>query len=600
MEMINCGSLRATDAGKSVTLRGWIHTIRDHGNAFFIDLRDHYGITQVIFKFDEIGDQLQEQLNAITRESVVELSGVVKARPEGTANPKLKTGEIEIAGEQVTLLNACEKLPYNWQDADKTTLFTRLRYRYVDLRNPKIHEYIIKRSEIVAETRRYMDGRGFLDIETPFLTKSTPEGARDYLVPSRVHKGKFYALPQSPQLFKQMLMISGFDKYYQVVRCFRDEDLRPDRQPEFTQIDLEMAFPTIDDVIDIVEGLMGALWKNVLGVELDLPFPRMTYEEAMNRFGSDKPDTRFDLEIRDITDLMPSDLRIFKDVFASETGCIKAINATGYGNISKKKWEKLRRFVQIFNAKDVGNITLKDGKVRSPLGRFIAQDKIDQIVERMEAHDGDLIMFIGGEQEIVHRALGELRLEVAKQLDLIPEDQYNFLWVVDFPLFEWDADEHRWTAMHHPFTRPLPESVADFDTNQKAAKAAAYDIVLNGYELGGGSLRIHEPDLQSRIFEALGITPEIVERNFSFLVEALRYGAPPHGGLALGLDRMVMLMVGVDNINEIIAFPKTRTAVLPLGNAPNIVTEDQLEELGIEIKEEYRLLLEADQEDSDA
>ncbi|MHC1592179.1 MAG: aspartate--tRNA ligase [Candidatus Helarchaeales archaeon] len=593
---IDCGCLRISDVDKEVTLHGWVHAIRDHGTAVFIDIRDHYGITQLVAELSKFTNSEQKKIKSLSRESVIEATGIVKKRPEGTANKTLATGEIEVHLTKLEILNACQTLPYNWQNYQTSEIYSRLRYRYIDLRNPRFQRNLELRSRIASEIRKYLEELGFLEIETPMLTKSTPEGARDYLVPSRIHKGKFYALPQSPQLFKQMLMISGFDKYYQFARCLRDEDLRIDRQPEFTQIDLEMAFIDQEDIICVVEGMMVRIFDKILNVKLKKPFPRMSYKEAMSRFGTDKPDTRYGLELKDITDLIPKDTPIFKDVFESG-GVIKAINAEGLAKLSKKKMEKLisqlRRFVRTYKAKDIGNINVKNDRIKSPLTRFLDDKQIQKIINRMEAKDGDLILFVGGPEKIVNRTLGEVRIKLAKDFDLIPKDKWNFLWIVDFPLFEWDEDEGRWVAMHHPFTSCKKEYIDTFDTKQEEAMANAYDIVLNGFELGGGSIRINKPEIQERMFKALGIDEETVERNFSFLVEALKYGAPPHGGLAIGFDRLVMLMVGEENIREVIAFPKTKSAVLPLGGAPNVVEDSQLEELGIEIKPEYRILLDS-------
>jgi len=588
----DCGCLRVSDVSKEVILQGWAHSIRDHGSTIFIDIRDHYGITQLVAELSKFNEQEQKEIKSLSRESVIEIKGIVKKRPEGATNENLATGEIEVEVKTIRILNACETLPYNWQDYQTSEIFSRLRYRYIDLRNPRFQKNIETRSRIASEIRKYLEELGFLEIETPMLTKSTPEGARDYLVPSRIHKGKFYALPQSPQLYKQMLMISGFDKYYQFARCLRDEDLRIDRQPEFTQIDLEMAFIDQDDIISVVEGIMVRIFDKILNVKLQAPFPRMSYKEAMSRYGTDKPDTRYGLEIEDIMDLIPKDIPIFKDIFESK-GCIKAIKADGLANLSKKKLEKLisqlRRFVRNYKAKDIGHITIKSDKIKSPLTRFLDEKQIQKIIKRMDAREGDLILFVGAEEKIVLRTLGEVRTKLAREHDLIPQDKFNFLWVIDFPLFEWDEDEERWVAMHHPFTSCKKEFINNFDTNQAEAIANAYDIVLNGFELGGGSIRINKPEIQERMFKALGIDEKTVQRNFSFLVEALKYGAPPHGGLAIGFDRLVMLMVGEDNIREVIAFPKTKSAILPLGGAPSIVDDSQLEELGIEIKPEYKI-----------
>lgn len=598
MKQISCGDLRASDDGKSVSLSGWVHTVREHGDAFFIDIRDVTGITQCLFKKSKMDEAKLAEMTKLSRESVITIHGKVVRRPSGTENKKLTTGEIEVQVDSIDVLNKAEPLPYHFRDAEKSDPAIRLRYRYIDLRNPDLQRIMIIRSKIYAETRKYFDTQNFYEIETPMLAKSTPEGARDYLVPSRVHKGKFYALPQSPQLFKQMLMMSGMERYFQIARCFRDEDLRPDRQPEFTQIDIEMSFIEQDDIIKLVEGLIVHLWKSILGIELKAPFQRLSYKEAMDRFGNDKPDTRFGMELQDLTDIIPKDVEIFKAVF-EQKGIVKAIKVEGQGGMSRKNVEKWRKFVRTFKAKDLGTITIKGTEIISPLSRYTTPEVLQKIVKKMKAKDGDLICFIGGDFEVVNRSLSELRLALGKELNLIPANLYNFLWVVDFPLFEWDEDEKRWVAKHHPFTSCKKEFLDTFDTDQGSAIANAYDIVLNGYELGGGSIRIHNPEVQERMFKALGIPPDVAQINFSFLIEALKYGAPPHGGLAIGLDRLTMLMAGTDNIQDVIAFPKTRAAVLLLGDAPSLVKSDQIEILGIELTEDTKELLEKEREEAE-
>ncbi len=590
MKDIACGLIRSSDIGKKITIAGWVDAIRDHGNTFFIDLRDTTGKVQVVTKREEINEGLNQIIKAINKESVLQVIGNVRPRPEGTNNKKLATGEIEVEIDELTILNSAQPLPYHFKDKAKQSV--RLKYRYIDLRHPKLQDNIKKRAKVTSETRKYLDSQGFFEIETPMLTKSTPEGARDYLVPSRVHKGKFYALPQSPQLFKQMLMVSGFEKYYQIARCFRDEDLRPERQPEFTQIDLEMSFITQDDIIKVVEGLLQHLFTTVLNKNIKIPFPRMTYKEAMSQFGVDKPDTRYGLQLVEITDLIPKDVSIFKFVFEQKHGIISAIKIEGEGNISNKNFNKWRAYVQKFKTKELANIKLIDKEIKSPLTKYLSEGVIKKIIKRLEAKDGDLIVLAGGKSSNVYRGLGELRIKLANDMNLIPKDQYNFLWVVDFPSFEWSEEEKRWTAMHHPFTSFKEEFLETFQDDPEEVLANAYDIVLNGYELGGGSIRIHNPELQEKVFKVLAIPPEIAEQNFSFLIEALKYGAPPHGGLAIGLDRLVMLMTDEPNIREVIAFPKTKMAILPLGDAPNTVTEDQLDILGIELTTETKLLLE--------
>ncbi|MBN1803030.1 MAG: aspartate--tRNA ligase [Candidatus Lokiarchaeota archaeon] len=596
MKQISCGALRKSDVGKKVTVAGWCHAIREHKTTYFIDLRDWEGITQVVTKRDEINEELNEKIKALNRESVIEVGGFVRNRPEGTENKDLATGDIEVEIETLEILNTAEPLPYHFKDKDKAKHKVRLQYRYIDLRHPKLQENIKTRAKITSETRKYFDNLGFFEIETPLLTKSTPEGARDYLVPSRVHQGKFYALPQSPQLFKQMLMISGFEKYYQIARCLRDEDLRPERQPEFTQIDLEMSFVNQDDVISVVEGLIKHLFKVILNKNIKTPFPRMSYKEAMSRFGVDKPDTRFGLELVGITDLIPKDVSIFKEVFEQKHGIISAIKIEKNADISNKVFNKWRSYVQKFKTKELANIKLINGEFVSPLTKFLSDDVIKNIFKRLKAKDGDLVILAGGKSSNVYRGLGELRIKLGNDMNLVPKDKFNFLWVVDFPLFEWSEEERRWTAVHHPFTSCKPEFLDTFDTNPEDALANAYDIVLNGYEIGGGSIRIHKPEIQERVFKTLEIPPEIAEQNFSFLIEALKYGAPPHGGLAIGLDRLVMIMVDEPGIREVIAFPKTKKAVLPLGDAPSPATDEQLEVLGIELTPETKLQLEKKKE----
>jgi len=596
MKDIACGLLRSSDIGKKLKIAGWVDAIRDHGNTFFIDLRDTEGKVQVVTKRSEINEELNKRIKEINRESVIQVIGTIRARPEGTANKKLPTGEVEVEIEELNILNTARPLPYHFKDKNKATIPVRLKYRYIDLRHPKLQKNIKTRAKITSETRKYLDSLKFIEIETPMLTKSTPEGARDYLVPSRVHKGKFYALPQSPQLFKQMLMVSGFEKYYQIARCFRDEDLRPERQPEFTQIDLEMSFITQEDILNVVEGLLTHLFKEVMNIEVKTPFPRMTFKEAMSRFGVDKPDTRYGLELVDITDLIPKDVSIFKDVFEQKHGIISAINIEGYGDISNKNFNKWRAYVQKFKTKELANIKILENEIKTPLTKFLNEEVMQNIIKRLNAKVGDLIVLAGGKSSNIYRGLGELRIKLANDMNLIPKNQYNFLWVVDWPSFEWDEGEKRWSSMHHPFTSCKEEYLDTFDTNPEEVLANAYDIVLNGYEIGGGSIRIHDPDVQERVFKVLEIPPEIAEQNFSFLIEAFKYGAPPHGGLAIGLDRLVMIMVDEPGIREVIAFPKTKMAVLPLGDAPGTVTEDQLEILGIELMPETKLLLKKKQE----
>lgn len=597
MKKMSCGALRASDAGKTVELMGWVHTIRDHKDTFFIDLRDWEGITQIVTHKSKLKQETIEKLNKITRESSVKIIGLVKKRPAGTENKDLPTGEIEIEIKDVDILNICQPLPYHFKD-ETTALPIKLKYRYIDLRNPSTQKNLIMRSKITSDVRKYFEELGFIEVETPCLTRSTAEGARAYLVPSRVHKGKFYALPQSPQLFKQMLMCSGIEKYYQIARCFRDEDLRPERQPEFTQIDLEMSYIEREDIMNVIEGLLVRLWDKFLGIKLKQPFKRMSYQEAMDRFGSDKPDTRFGWELKNITDLIPKDTKIFKDVF-EKNGMICAICAEGYGDASNNDIAKIRRYVQTdFKAKDVATIAIKGG-IKTGLTKYIPQEVIDKIIKKMGAKENSMIFIIGdANKDIVYNSLGQLRLTLAKEKKIIPENQFNFLWIIDFPMFEWDSEERRWVAKHHPFTSPTKEWLDKFDTDQEHTMANSYDIVLNGYELGGGSIRNYNPEIQERMFKAIGFTPEYAKQCFEFLIDALKYGAPPHGGIALGLDRLVMIMLGADNIRDVIAFPKLSNAVLPLDNSPGVVLPEQLETLGIQLKPEIQQLLEKEEADN--
>ncbi len=598
MKEYSCGELTASDIGKKVKLAGWVHTIRDHGNIIFVDLRDWKGITQVVVKKDDVGDEKYDELGRLPRESVIEIEGKVTERPKGTENEDLKTGEIEVSNCDFKILTKCaQTLPFHWADVTEPTKESlRLKYRYIDLRSPRYQRNMRLRSKWLKETYDYLDEQGFLHIETPYLTKSTPEGARDYIVPSRIHQGKFYALPQSPQLFKQILMVSGVEKYFQFARCFRDEDLRVDRQPEFTQLDMEMSFVEQDDILNIIEGLLKHVFKETLSVDLETPFPRLSYEEAINRYGVDKPDTRFGMELQDLTEVIPDDVSIFKKVFENN-GIIKGIKVNNYGDISNSQFKRLRNYViNDFKVKDLGSIMLREDEIKTPLSRFTSQEVIDDIIDNMSAEKGDLILFIGGDEEKVHQALGELRLKLAKERDLIPKDKFNFLWVVDFPLFEYNYDEQRWTAMHHPFTSCKKEFLDNFDTDPGNALANAYDIVLNGYEIGGGSIRIHDLDVQRRMFNTLGLSDEEVEVNFKFLMGAFRYGAPPHGGIALGIDRILMLMTDEESIRDVIAFPKNRNAQLPIGDAPSPISKEQLDVLGIELKEEVMVELNKEKE----
>ncbi|WP_457635109.1 aspartate--tRNA ligase [Persephonella sp.] len=586
-----CGELTENNIGDEVRLLGWADSVRDHGGVIFINLRDKEGVVQIVIDPSKSPEKAYERAKKVRSEYVLAVRGRVNRRPAGTENPKLKTGNIEIAVDELRILNTCDILPFPIEDNINVHEEVRLKYRYLDIRRPQMLKNLILRHEVYQATREYLAGHGFLEVETPMLTKSTPEGARDFLVPSRLEHGKFYALPQSPQLFKQILMVAGIERYFQIVKCFRDEDLRKDRQPEFTQIDFEMSFVDEEDVIAVSEGLVHYLFKKILGIEISLPIKRMSYEEAVNRYGTDKPDLRYGLELKDLTDLAKEvEFKVFRSV-ADSGGLVKGINIKGGSKLSRKEIDDLTEYAQKFGAKGMAWIKInEDGSLQSPIVKFFSDHQIQQIKAIMEGENGDLLIFIADTPEITHRVLGFLRKHIAEKLNLIPEGKWEFVWIVDFPLLEWDEEENRLVALHHPFTSPKEEDIDRLDeaiNNKQIAlsfKSRAYDLVLNGEEIAGGSIRIHRPDVQKKIFELIGISDEEAEERFGFLVNALKYGAPPHGGLAFGLDRLVALMTGSDSIREVIAFPKTQKGICPLTQAPDHVREEQLEELGIEVE----------------
>lgn len=587
VERIGGGKLTKEHIGETVLLKGWVHRRRDLGELIFIDLRDQSGIVQVVFNPD-YSEEALKLANTLRREFVIEVKGQVIERDAETVNPNLKTGEIEVSVSELKIINKAKTIPFVIHEADDVSEDLRLKYRYIDLRREEMQATFKKRHQITQSIRNFLNDDEFLELETPILTKSTPEGARDYLVPSRVHGGQFYALPQSPQLFKQLLMMSSFEKYYQIARCFRDEDLRADRQPEFTQVDIEVAFQTSDDIITLTEQMMQKLMKDVLDVDIPTPFPRMTYKEAMERYGSDKPDTRFDMELIEVTDIVEnSEFKVFSGP-AQSGGKVALLNVKANADeFTRNDIDKgLTDFVKDYGAKGLAWIKVNEGKLTGPIAKFFSEEESAELMKRADAADGDLLLFGADKAEVVHHALGALRVKLGKQLELIDESLYNFLWVVDWPLVEYDEDAKRYVALHHPFTSPVEEDMEKLATDPANVRANAYDIVLNGYELGGGSIRISDSDLQAKMFEVLGFTEEQAKEQFGFLLDALEFGAPPHGGIALGLDRMVMLLAGKDNIRDTILFPKTQAATDLLTEAPGSVSEKQLEELSLEVIEE--------------
>ena len=580
-----CAELSKAQVGQTVTVMGWVQKSRNKGGVVFVDLRDRPGILQIIFEENKCGTEIFEKAGKLRSEFVIAVTGQVCERA-GAVNKNLATGEIEVIAEQLRILSESETPPFHIEENSKTKEELRLKYRYLDLRRPDIKKNIMMRSRACAVIRNFLTEEGFLEIETPMLTKSTPEGARDYLVPSRVHPGSFYALPQSPQLFKQLLMVSGYDRYFQLARCFRDEDLRADRQPEFTQVDMELSFVDVDDVIDVNERLLARLFKEIIGVDVPLPIQRMTWQEAMDRFGSDKPDTRFGMELNDVTDVVRDcEFAVFKNAIA-DGGSVRGINAKGQGTMPRKKIDALVAFVKDYGAKGLAYIAIQpDGSIKSSFAKFMKDEEMQALIAAMQGEPGDLLLFAADKNKIVYASLGALRLELADKMGLLDKNQYNFLWVTEFPLLEWSDEENRFQAMHHPFTMPMEEDLQYIDTDPGRVRAKAYDIVLNGTEIGGGSVRIHQDDIQEKMFEALGFTKERAHEQFGFLLDAFKYGVPPHAGLAYGLDRLIMLMAKVDSIRDVIAFPKVKDASCLLTNAPDTVDEKQLEELGIRVNE---------------
>jgi len=579
-----CGDINKKDVNREVTLLGWVQRRRDLGGLIFIELRDRQGIVQVVFN-PEVSPGAHEKAQSLRSEYVAGIKGIVVARPEGTANLKLRTGEIEVLAKELKILNVAKTPPFPVEDEAEVAEETRLKYRYLDLRRPVLQQNLILRHKVAKEVRNYFDRSGFLEIETPMLTKSTPEGARDFLVPSRLTPGHFYALPQSPQLFKQILMISGFDRYFQIVRCFRDEDLRSDRQPEFTQIDVEMSFVTVEDIQRTMEGLMAHIFREVLDITLKLPFPVLTYDDAMDRYGADKPDIRFGMELRDVSKAVRrSSFQVFKEAIEGK-GIIKAINVKGGSSLSRKEIDDLTHFVHNFGAKGLVSAKMGSNGWQSSIQKFITEEERKAVDSAMNAIENDLLLFVAGPSKVVNQSLANLRLHLGERLGLIPKDEYRFVWILDFPLLEYDEAEGRYVAVHHPFTAPRDEDIRKLKDHPELVKAKAYDLVLNGSEIGGGSIRNHLREVQSLLFERLGMGEEEARERFGFLLEALEYGTPPHGGIAFGLDRLVMILSHGESIRDVIAFPKTQKGTCLMTDAPSRVDSKQLDELWIKVKE---------------
>jgi len=576
-----CGELNAKHRGKAITLTGWVASQRDHGGMIFVDLRDRWGITQVVFHPDKAGAYIIEEAKKLRMESVIAVRGEVLPRPEEMVNPKLSTGEIEILATELHVFNESKPLPFMIKDPCDALDETRLKYRYLDLRRPAMQKNLLLRHRMAQRVRQFFDKEGFVEIETPFLMKSTPEGARDYLVPSRIHPGKFYALPQSPQQYKQILMVSGFDRYFQIVRCFRDEDLRADRQPEFTQIDVEMSFIAEEDILSLMERLMADLFKDVLGLDIPVPFPRLSYDDAVSRYGTDRPDIRFGMEIVDIGSAAEAcGFRVFEET-VQKGGWVRGIKWEGAGKLTRKQVDGLTATVRERGAKGLVVVQKTEEGLLSPIAKVVQPPKMEQLVSAFHSKTGDAVFIVAGEPAVVRESLGHLRKTLASEHGLIPKNTFAPVWVLDFPLLEWNPDEKRFQAMHHPFTSPKEEDLPLLSTHPEKVRARAYDLVLNGSEIAGGSIRNHRRDVQQKFFQVLGIDPATAERKFGFLLEALEYGAPPHGGIAFGYDRLVMIFAGEESIREVIAFPKTTSALSLMDGCPSEVGEDQLKELGL-------------------